>query len=293
MTYQMDAAGALLATDLPFPKRSGKVRDVYDMGDRLLIVSTDRISAFDWILPVGIPGKGTLLTQMSEFWFGFLDFPNHFLSSQVPDELGSQLEVGPLQGRVMVVRKAQVVPFECVARGYLEGSGWQEYQANRVVCGIELPADLQHCSRLPQPIFTPATKAETGHDMNVGLPVLVQELGEELATRLRDCTLDLYSRAATHAAQRGIIIADTKFEFGLLADQLLLVDEALTPDSSRFWSADDYQPGRSQDSFDKQFVRQWLSQTDWDKNSPPPALPEKIVKRTKQKYQEAHDRLVS
>jgi len=289
MAFQIDAAGALLQTNLPLPKRSGKVRDVYDLGEQLLIVSTDRISAFDWILPTGIPGKGQLLTAMSQFWFGQLGFPNHWISGELPLEGLEGIDPAPLEGRCMVVRKASVVPFECVVRGYLEGSGWREYQQTGAVCGIALPAGLQQCDRLPEPIFTPATKAEEGHDENVSYAGMAAVIGEELAHQLKAATLQIYSQAAQHAAQRGILIADTKFEFGIVDDQLILVDEVLTPDSSRFWAADHYAPGHSQASFDKQFVREWLSETDWDRNSPPPPLPPDIVARTREKYQEAYN----
>ncbi len=292
MPFQIDAAGALLETDLPLPKRSGKVRDVYDLGDELLIISTDRISAFDWILPVGIPGKGQLLTAMSRFWFNLLDFPNHLVSCNLPLDRLPGIDPTVLSGRSMVVRKAEVVPFECVVRGYLEGGGWKEYQEQGAVCGIALPAGLQQCDRLPEPIFTPATKAEQGHDENVSFEQMAQSIGEDLAQRLRTASLQIYQTAAAHALQRGILIADTKFEFGIVDGKLILVDEVLTPDSSRFWAADDFEPGHAQPSFDKQFVREWLSNIAWDRNSPPPPLPEDIVARTREKYQEAYDRLV-
>lgn len=291
--YQFDDAGALLHTHLPLPRRSGKVRDVYDLGDSLLIVSTDRISAFDFILPSGIPEKGKLLTAMSRFWFGLLPIRHHLLSSEVPARLEKEFDTGPLEGRVMVVEKAEVVPFECVVRGYLEGSGLKEYQKNQKICGIELPAGLVQCDRLPEPIFTPATKAETGHDENVPFERMQQDLGHPLAESLRRESLAIYNRAADFARERGILIADTKFEFGFVAGELTLVDEVLTPDSSRFWPAVDYQPGRAQSSFDKQFVREWLSQCGWDKASPPPPLPQEIRQQTAAKYREAYERLAS
>ncbi|MCD0461188.1 phosphoribosylaminoimidazolesuccinocarboxamide synthase [Roseiconus lacunae] len=293
--YQFDDSGALLDTQLPLPRRSGKVRDVYELGDQLLVVSTDRISAFDYILPCGIPDKGKLLTQMSVFWFDHLDVNHHLLSTEVPQVLADQIDVQPLEGRVMVVRRADVVPFECVARGYLEGSGWKEYQATQAVCGNRLPGGLRQCDALPESIFTPATKADEGHDENVSIGRMIADVGSDLALHLRDETLRLYRQAAEHAKSCGIIIADTKFEFGRVADEdtPLLIDEVLTPDSSRFWDAASYEPGHSQPSFDKQFVREWLMNSDWDRNSPPPSLPPIIVEQTAAKYQEAFDRLAS
>ena len=281
---------ALITTQLPLPRRSGKVRDVYDLGeDEMLIVSTDRISAFDFILPSGIPGKGKLLTAMSEFWFDHLDVANHLISTEIPKRLADQIDVQPLVGRVMVVRKAAVVPFECVVRGYLEGSGLREYQATGAICGNKLPSGLVQCDRLPQPIFTPATKAEEGHDENVSIGRMIADLGSDLALRLRELSLQIYRDASKHAAQQGVIIADTKFEFGLVGDELILVDEVLTPDSSRFWSAATYRPGQPQPSFDKQYVREWLSQCGWDKESDPPKLPAEVIKQTAAKYQEAYE----
>jgi phosphoribosylaminoimidazole-succinocarboxamide synthase len=290
---KFDHHGALLETSLPLPLRRGKVRDVYDLGEVLAIVSTDRISAFDYVLPTGIPDKGRILTALSLFWFDFLDVPHHCVGDQVPASLCGDPEVREaLRGRTMVVRKARVVPFECVVRGYLEGSGWREYQATGKVCGLELPPDLPQCSRLPEPLFTPATKAESGHDENVSLETMADAVGQELADRLAQRSLAIYQRAATFAAEQGVIIADTKFEFGFADDQLLLVDEVLTPDSSRFWPADCYQPGRPQRSFDKQFVREWLAdESGWDRNSPPPPLPTEIIAKTREKYSEALHRL--
>lgn len=274
------------------PVRRGKVRDVYDFGDRLLLVATDRISAFDWVLPGGIPDKGRVLTQLSEFWFGFLDVNDHLLSTDpgtLPLPAGTDVE--SLRGRSMVVRKTSVVPIECVARGYLAGSGWKEYRASRTVCGVSLPAGLVEGSLLPQPLFTPATKAETGHDENISFSEMQLRIGPELADDLQSLTLSIYQRAAEFALSRGIIIADTKFEFGLVEDEIVLIDEVLTPDSSRFWPCDQYQPGRAQPSYDKQFVRDWLETTSWDKNSPPPELPPEVVSRTREKYVEAYERL--
>lgn len=289
--YTWDDSGSLLATDLPLPKRRGKVRDVYDLGESLLIVSTDRISAFDWVLPSGIPDKGRLLTAISQYWFERLPVAHHCESVEVPPELAEQFETGPLEERVMVVKKAAVVPFECVVRGYLEGSGLREYQATGEVCGVKLPSGLRQCDRLPEPIFTPATKAEQGHDENVPIQRLIDELGQPLADELRQRSLTLYRLAAETAAARGLLIADTKFEFGRRGDQLLLIDEVLTPDSSRFWAADDYQPGRPQRSFDKQFVREWLSRCGWDQQSPPPVLPDDVIAQTAAKYREAYQRI--
>ncbi len=289
--YRFDDSGALLETHLPLPRRSGKVRDVYDLGSSLLIVSSDRISAFDFILPCGIPDKGRLLTAMSQFWFADLGVRNHLLSTEVPAELSAKFDTKPLRGRVMVTEKAQVIPFECVVRGYLEGSGLREYQQTGEICGNRLPPGLRQCDQLPVPIFTPATKAEQGHDENVSLDRMQQDLGSELAMRLREESLSIYRSAAAKAADRGIIIADTKFEFGMVGDQLVLIDEVLTPDSSRFWAADSYQPGKAQPSFDKQFVREWLSQCGWDKQSPPPPLPAKVIAQTAAKYKEAFTRI--
>lgn len=290
---ELDEQGGLLRTDFPFPRHSGKVRDVYDLGDRLLVVTTDRISAFDYILPNTIPDRGRVLTKLSEFWFSRLDVSNHLISTDIPAEiLALSIDPAVLQGRVMVCRKAEVIPFECVVRGYLEGSGWREYQESRAVCGIPLPEGLQQCSQLPQPIFTPATKASEGHDENVTFTYMENELGSELANTLRSRSLEIYRHAAEYALSRGIIIADTKFEWGLCQGEVILIDEALTPDSSRFWPADTYAPGRAQASFDKQFVREWLLTSGWDRNSPPPALPLPVVLQTRDKYLDAKQRLM-
>jgi phosphoribosylaminoimidazole-succinocarboxamide synthase len=274
------------------PVRRGKVRDVYDFGDRLLLVATDRISAFDWILPTAIADKGRVLTQISEFWFGRLGVPHHLLSmdpTQVP--LPAGIDVESLRGRSMVVRKSEVVPIECVVRGYLAGSGWKEYQKAGTVCGVRLPAGCVESSLLPEPIFTPATKAETGHDENISFERMCELVGRDLSTRLRELSLTIYRRGAEHARTRGILIADTKFEFGQVGSELILIDEVLTPDSSRFWPADRYQPGRGQPSFDKQYVRDWLETTGWDKNSPPPNLPADVVTHTRSQYIAAYERL--
>jgi phosphoribosylaminoimidazole-succinocarboxamide synthase len=276
------------------PVRRGKVRDIYDLGDTLLLVSTDRISAFDWVLPTGIPDKGCVLTQLSRFWFErFKDVPNHLISCEVDDfDLPSGVDRGPLVGRSMLVRKTSVVPIECVVRGYLSGSAWSEYQKNGAVCGIELPTGLKESDKLPGAVFTPATKAEQGmHDENINYDDMCARIGRDLAKQLSQRSIDLYTRGSEYASQRGVIIADTKFEFGLVDDELILIDEVLTPDSSRFWPADEFKPGRGQPSFDKQFVRDWLTQSGWDKNSPPPELPAEIVENTRAKYIEAFEKL--
>jgi phosphoribosylaminoimidazole-succinocarboxamide synthase len=284
---------SVLQTQLShWPVRRGKVRDVYDLGDRLLLVSTDRISAFDWVLPSGIPDKGRVLTQLSGFWFNLLAEPNHLLSMDVADlpQL-TAAERANLSGRSMLVRKTSVVPIECVVRGYLAGSGWKEYRQHGMVCGLKLPAGLRESDRLPEPIFTPATKEESGHDINISFDQMVDLVGRDVSEELRRRSISVYQRGAAHAATRGILIADTKFEWGRVGDELILIDEVLTPDSSRFWPADLYQPGGAQPSFDKQFVRDWLEATTWDKNSPPPELPAEVVDRTRAKYVEAYERL--
>lgn len=270
----------------------GKVRDVYDLGDRLLLVSTDRISAFDWVLPTGIPDKGRVLTQIAAFWFKLLGEPNHLISTDI-NEMGlpADADRAMLAGRSTLCRKTTVVPIECVVRGYLAGSGWKEYQQTGTVCGVKLPSGLTESARLPEPIFTPSTKAATGHDENISFDRMVEIVGRDLAEELQRRSLRIFQRGSEYARQRGIIIADTKFEFGRIGNELLLIDEVLTPDSSRFWPADQYSPGRGQPSFDKQFVRDWLSSTDWDKYSPPPALPDDVVAKTRHKYVEAYERL--
>jgi phosphoribosylaminoimidazole-succinocarboxamide synthase len=282
-------------TELPgLPVRRGKVRDVYDLGDRLLIVATDRISAYDVIMPTGIPDKGRLLTGLSLWWFDFLKeiTPNHLISADVKD-MGSaaQKVAKDLAGRAMLCRKAKVFPVECVVRGYLAGSGWREYQKSGTVCGIKLPPGLKQCDQLPEPIFTPSTKAETGHDENISFEESAKIVGTEKARILRDRTLAVYKKAAEYARGRGIIIADTKFEWGEVDGQIILVDEVLTPDSSRFWPADIYEPGHDQPSFDKQFLRNWLDTLDWNKTPPGPELPDEIVTQTREKYVEAYERL--
>ena len=288
-----DSRAVILETNLPgLPVRRGKVRDVYDLGERLLLVSTDRISAFDWVLPTGIPDKGRVLTQLSAFWFARLGEPNHLLSTDV-DQIGlpPQTDVGQLAGRSTLCRKTSVVPIECVVRGYLAGSGWKEYRQSGEICGVKLPPGLRESDRLPEPIFTPATKEESGHDINISFAEMVERVGRATAEELRRRSIAVYQRGAEHARGCGILIADTKFEWGRLGDEMLLIDEVLTPDSSRFWPADQYEPGRSQASFDKQFVRDWLDRSGWDKNSPPPALPDDVVTATRAKYIEAYERL--
>jgi phosphoribosylaminoimidazole-succinocarboxamide synthase len=284
----------LLRSDVPgYPCRRGKVRDVYDLGDRLVIVATDRISAFDWVLPTGIPDKGRVLTALTLFWLDYLGVPNHLLSTDL-SAMGSAFaqRAAELRGRTCLVRKASVVPIECVVRGYLAGSGWKEYIGHGTVCGIALPAGLAQSARLAEPIFTPATKEESGHDQNISFDEMAQRIGPETAASLRQRSLDVYRRAAEHAHSRGLILADTKFEWGLLPDgQVLLIDEVLTPDSSRFWPADQFREGISPPSFDKQFVRDWLETTGWDKNSPPPELPAEVVEQTRVKYRESYERL--
>ena len=286
-------ASVLLQSSLPgIPARRGKVRDVYDFGDRLLFVASDRISAFDHVLPNGIPRKGEVLTRLSQFWFSLLSVPHHFLTNDVTTlPLPAGTDVASLTGRSMVVMKTEVVPVECVVRGYLAGSGWKEYRQSGTVCGIELPAGLKESSRLPEPVFTPATKAESGHDENISFEQMCNDVGTDLATRLRDISLQVYSEGCAHANTKGIIIADTKFEFGLKGKDIILIDEVMTPDSSRFWPADQYEAGRSQASYDKQFVRDWLEQSGWNKNSQPPILPDNVVKRTSVRYIEAYELL--
>lgn len=281
----------LLTTSIPgLTPKTGKVRDIYDFGDRLLFVATDRISAFDWVLPNGIPDKGRVLTQISEFWFQRIRVQNHLLSMDVETlVLPDGVDLEALAGRSMVVKKTNVFPVECVVRGYLSGSGWKEYKASGKVCGIPLPAGLRESEMLPEPIFTPATKAESGHDINISFEQMVDIVGRDVADELRRLSLHIYETAADFARLRGIIIADTKFEFGQIDGQIYLIDEVLTPDSSRFWPANQYKPGSGQASFDKQFVRDWLETTGWDKNSPPPPVPAEIVEKTRDKYIEAYE----
>ena len=272
----------------------GKVRDIYAVGDQLLIVATDRISAFDFILGSGIPLKGKVLTQISLFWFEMMKdiIPNHLISASTSEYPAELSEYAPLlEGRSMLVRKAQPFPVECVARGYLAGSGWKEYQQQTSVCGIPLPKGLVESSQLPEPIFTPATKASSGHDVNISFEQMSHLVGSDIAQRLRETTLSIYRKASAYAASRGIIIADTKLEFGVYEGEIILIDEVLTPDSSRFWPADGYAEGRPQDSFDKQFVRDYLEASGWNKQPPAPALPDRVVIGTSAKYVEAYERL--
>jgi phosphoribosylaminoimidazole-succinocarboxamide synthase len=271
----------------------GKVRDIYEVGDdRLLIVATDRLSAFDVVLPTPIPDKGRVLTQLSLFWFEKLAdvVPHHVISA---DHFGGELApyADLLEGRGMLVRRTEPVPIECVVRGYISGSGWKDYQQTGGICGIALPKGLRESDRLPEPIFTPSTKATTGHDENISFDEMVARIGLPLAEKLRDTSLTLYRRAAEHAAARGIIIADTKFEFGLLGKELIWIDEALTPDSSRFWPAGEYEPGKAQPSFDKQYVRDYLERIGWNKLPPGPELPADVVTGTKNKYRESYQRI--
>jgi phosphoribosylaminoimidazole-succinocarboxamide synthase len=291
---------AVLATQLPYPKRSGKVRDVYDVSEvvgspALLIVATDRISAFDCVLPNGIPDKGKVLTRVSNFWFARMaSLVDHHLLATRSDDLPEKLRVhaSSVEGRFVLARKTKVVPIECVARGYITGSGWREYQSQGTVCGIALPKGLKQCDCLPEPIFTPATKAETGHDQNISFEQASDLVGGDVMTRLRELTLQLYNRAATYAAGKGILIADTKFEFGIdEAGKIVLIDEILTPDSSRFWPASDYEPGHDQASYDKQFVRNWLEAQPWNKQPPAPKLPAEVIVGTRRRYIEAFEKL--
>jgi phosphoribosylaminoimidazole-succinocarboxamide synthase len=284
----------LFQSDVPgVPCRRGKVRDVYDLGERLVIVASDRISAFDWVMPTPIPDKGKILTGMTLFWLEMLGVPNHFLSIDLK-EMGSEFaaRADVLEGRTMLVRKTEVVPIECVVRGYLAGSGWKEYQVMRRICGHTLPLGLQESDKLIEPIFTPATKEEAGHDINISYGDMGRRVGYNVAAQLRDLSLELYRNAAYYARGRGILIADTKFEWGKLPNgRVILIDEVLTPDSSRFWPASRYKPGVSQPSFDKQYLRDWLEKSGWDKNSPPPKLPDEVVAKTRAKYVEAFQRL--
>jgi len=290
---------AVLETQLPGVRlfKRGKVRDVYELGGQLLIVATDRLSAFDVVLPTGIPQKGAVLTQLSAFWFQRMTdlIPSHFISAKIDRIIADypilKAQRAMLAGRAMLVERTEVVPIECVVRGYLAGSGWKEYQKTRAVCGIALPAGLAESQELPEPIFTPATKAETGHDLNISEAEMAARVGAALTKELKSISLSIYSRAREYARSRGILIADTKFEFGLANGRVTLVDEVLTPDSSRFWPAEDYAPGRSPVSFDKQFVRDYLDGLRWDKTPPGPALPDDIVQKTSAKYLQALSQL--
>jgi len=275
-------------TDLSLVKR-GKVRDIYNLGEHLLIVATDRVSAFDVVLPDGIPGKGRVLTQISLFWFQHMGeiIQNHIIASDVADFPGKVKKYADiLEGRSMLVKKAAPLPIECVIRGYLSGSGWKEYKETGSVCGIKLPGELVNSSKLQEPIFTPSTKADEGHDINITFGEAENIVGSELAGTLRDASLRIYAKACEHAEKKGIIIADTKFEFGLYNNTVIIIDELLTPDSSRFWSLKDYMPGKSQDSYDKQIIRDYLLTLDWDRTYPGPSLPEEIIEKTAQRYED-------
>jgi phosphoribosylaminoimidazole-succinocarboxamide synthase len=271
--------------------KKGKVRNVYEVDDRLVIVATDRISAFDWVLPSLIPYKGKVLTQLSKFWFDFvaLTCPNHLLATEISDYPAALRPFKDvLEKRSMLVRKTDVVPVECVVRGYLSGSGWKEYQASGKICGIKIPKGLKESDRLAEPLFTPSTKAEKGHDQNISMKEVRKLAGAGLANKIQKVSLELYQKASLYAVSKGIIIADTKFEFGLDGEELVLIDEIFTPDSSRFWPLQTYEPGRPQPSLDKQFVRDYLGTTSWDKNSPPPVLPDEIIAKTSAKYREIY-----
>jgi phosphoribosylaminoimidazole-succinocarboxamide synthase len=293
MTSQSAQSRILLQTDFPelTLHARGKVRDLYSLNDQLLFVATDRISAFDYVLATGIPEKGRVLTQLSLFWFDFLKdvVKNHLVTASVEDYPAPLKKYADdLRGRSMLVTKAEMIDIECVARGYLSGSGWKEYQQTGAVCGIKLPMGLKESDKLPEPIFTPATKALSGHDENISIEEMAKRTGKEMAEKLRDLTLKIYKTAADYAAGRGIIIADTKFEFGQTSQGLILADEVLTPDSSRFWPADKYQAGKAQESFDKQFVRDYLEAIKWNKQPPAPSLPEDVARKTSEKYIEAY-----
>ena len=278
---------------LPKPKR-GKVRDVYDLGDKLLLVASDRISAFDVVFPTPIPDKGRILNSLTLFWLDRLAgvIPNHLISASLSSLGLPEEQEKLLAGRALIVKKARVIPFECIVRGYIIGSGWKEYQADGSICGIKLPAGLRMADRLPEPIFTPSTKAEVGHDQNVPFQVMVDGVGLETADKVRDAALELYRRAAEHALEKGIIIADTKFEFGVYNGEIILIDEVLTPDSSRFWPKDEWEPGKNPPSYDKQYLRDWLEgECCWNKRPPAPSLPDRVVAATRSRYLEAHEKL--
>jgi len=282
-------------TNLPLKSfKKGKIRDVYDINDKLLLIVTDRISAFDYVLNEPIPNKGICLTQISKFWFDYFKntIPSHVISADMedfPEELKQHKEI--LLGRSMLVKKAKVLPVECIVRGYISGSAWKSYQKNGSVCGINLPKGLRESDKFNEPLFTPSTKAESGHDINISFTDMKKLIGKEDANRIKELSLKIYKKGAKYALQKGIIIADTKFEFGKIDDKIILVDELLTPDSSRFWPADKYEPGRSQPSFDKQYVRDYLSSTGWDKNSNPPNLPDYVIAETQNKYKEAYEKI--
>ncbi|OGC07752.1 phosphoribosylaminoimidazolesuccinocarboxamide synthase [candidate division WOR-1 bacterium RIFOXYA2_FULL_36_21] len=285
----------ILKIELPDfrPIKSGKVRDIFDLEDNLLFVTSDRISAFDCIMPNGIPDKGKILTQISVFWFNFLKniIPNHVLTSNFDEYPQKLKKYGVLRKRSMLVKKSKVIPVECVVRGYLSGSGWKEYQKNRAICGIKLPVGLRESEKLSEPIFTPTTKEEEGHDISIDFKKVVDLVGTDIATLLKEKSIELYTTAVNYALSKDIIIADTKFEFGILNNQVILIDEVLTPDSSRFWPKDQYEPGRSQPSFDKQFLRDYLETLDWNKMPPAPQLPKEVILKTRDKYFEAYKKI--
>ncbi|MBS3748281.1 MAG: phosphoribosylaminoimidazolesuccinocarboxamide synthase [Candidatus Thermoplasmatota archaeon] len=287
--------GTITELNLPFKEfKKGKVRDIYEVDDNLLLIVTDRISAFDWVLPEAIPNKGICLTQISAFWFDYFKdiIPNHMISADItefPTDL--QKYTDQLYGRSMLVKKAEVLPIECIVRGYISGSAWRSYKKDNTVCGMKLPSGMQESEQFDEPLFTPSTKAETGHDENISYEEMQKIIGAEDAAKLKELSLEIYNTAAEYARKKGIIIADTKFEFGKIGDQIIIVDELLTPDSSRFWPADEYEPGKGQPSFDKQYVRDYLSNTDWDKNSDPPHLPDEVVSGTEKRYLEAYEKL--
>jgi phosphoribosylaminoimidazole-succinocarboxamide synthase len=286
----------LLETSIPYLKlhNKGKVREIFEIDGNLLLVATDRISAFDVILPNGIPHKGKVLTQMSEFWFELIGelTENHLITTSI-DEIDKITEEDRdlLRGRSMLVKKVEVIPVECIVRGYIAGSGWKDYKKNNAICGISLPGDLKESDKLPEPIFTPSTKAESGHDENISFEEAVNITGRELAEEIRQKSIAIYKKASEYALTKGIIISDTKFEWGKYGDKVILIDEVLTPDSSRFWPMESYSPGKPQPSFDKQFVRDYLESCGWDKNPPPPSLPEDIIRTTSEKYLEAYTKL--
>ena len=287
--------GTITELNLPFKEfKKGKVRDIYEVDDNLLLIVTDRISAFDWVLPEAIPNKGICLTQISAFWFDYFKdiIPNHMISADISD-FPSELQeyTDQLYGRSMLVKKAEVLPIECIVRGYISESAWRSYKKDNTVCGMKLPSGMQESEQFDEPLFTPSTKAETGHDENISYEEMENIIGADDAAKLKGLSLKIYKTAAEYARKKGIIIADTKFEFGKIGDQIIIVDELLTPDSSRFWPADEYQPGKGQPSFDKQYVRDYLSTTDWDKNSDPPHLPNEVVSGTEKRYLEAYEKL--
>jgi phosphoribosylaminoimidazole-succinocarboxamide synthase len=287
--------GTVTEVNLPLKEfKKGKVRDIYEVDDHLLLIVTDRISAFDWVLPEAIPNKGICLTQISAFWFDYFKdiIPNHMISADItefPSELQPYSE--ELYGRSMLVKKAKVIPIECIVRGYISGSAWKSYQKDNTVCGMTLPSGLKESEQFDEPLFTPSTKAESGHDENISYEEMEKIIGYDDAARLKELSLKIYKTAAEFARKKGIIIADTKFEFGKIGDQIIIVDELLTPDSSRFWPADEYKPGKGQASFDKQYVRDYLNTTDWDKNSQPPHLPDEVIDGTENRYLEAYEKL--